>query len=72
MLKDVEKTKSIIQSYCPVTNLRYPGSHEIKGFCDKKLHEISTINHYLRTKEVNKILEIGGGKGNLSYILCKE
>ena len=46
--------------------------HEMKGFCTKKLHEISTINAYIKTKEISKILEIGGGKGNLSFILCKE
>jgi 16S rRNA A1518/A1519 N6-dimethyltransferase RsmA/KsgA/DIM1 with predicted DNA glycosylase/AP lyase activity len=46
--------------------------HEMKGFCDKKLHEVSTINHYLKAKTVTKVLEIGGGKGNLSYVLYKE
>ena len=41
----------------------------------KKIHEISVINHFISNNikiKPTKILEIGGGKGNLSFVLCLE
>ena len=44
---------------------------DIKGINNKKLHEISKITKFLEKDAPQNILEIGGGKGNLSYVLCK-
>ena len=42
----------------------------LKGLSNKKLHEISVITDFLKDKNIKHILEIGGGKGNLSFVLC--
>ena len=42
----------------------------LKGICAKKLHELSSVCAFLEPLEFNTMLEIGGGKGNLSYLLC--
>ena len=46
---------------------------QLKGLNGKKLHEISVIDHLVDSIEpkIESIIEIGGGKGNLSYVLCK-
>ena len=44
----------------------------MKSIKGKKLHEFSTVLKFLGTKKFTKLLEIGGGKGNLSYLVCKE
>ena len=47
---------------------------QLKGLNGKKLHEISVINKFVSEIEpkVSSIIEIGGGKGNLSYVLCTQ
>lgn len=64
---------SQVQSYDyeSVPNIKMKGD-QLKGLNGKKLHEISVIEHYMGRQEpkVHKIIEIGGGKGNLSYVLC--
>jgi ubiquinone/menaquinone biosynthesis C-methylase UbiE len=53
-----------------VSNIKNNGD-DIKGINHKKLHEISTITKFLEKDIPLNVLEIGGGKGNLSYMLCK-
>lgn len=56
-------------SFPPVPPLKNKGT-SLKGINGKKLHEISIIHKFLTEKEFECMLEIGGGKGNLSYIMC--
>ena len=44
----------------------------MKSIKGKKLHEFSTVLKFLETKKFTKLLEIGGGKGNFSYLVCKQ
>jgi cyclopropane fatty-acyl-phospholipid synthase-like methyltransferase len=69
----IEKSQALsqISIYQNVQNLKNKGGN-LKNIMGKKLHEISTINQFLKEKKVSQVLEIGGGKGNLSYVLCKE
>jgi len=48
--------------------------NKLEGINSKKLHEISVIEQFISTVDpkVESVIEIGGGKGNLSYVLCSK
>ena len=68
-VKSCEELSKIKSEYKKVPNIK--NNQEVRGINPKKLHEISAITKFFQDDTPTKVLEIGGGKGNLSFVLCK-